>query len=532
MRILTRAYDVYISSTIKNSNQAGRLATPVARLERDLAAGRVPEDLYIVPGEQPQVVEGKPDGIRLPVNFRSTAVKKARSRARVATAVLAPMMATPGALLGTLALPGAPLVGAAVGAGIGVAMALDSGREYRGTVKISGEHGESRRTWYGEPENFERTPAELQTIFHSTGVLGDRVDLVPFQLEGSADPQLLAPINDHKEILKDLAGRRRLLGDLGGKTRYGKPALQLLEANQAKELLGRGRAVHVIEVVDLKKVEHRLKTEAHSGIHHKKSLQSYEYTENHIDYRLHTMRRPEDLRSIQDGQGLPDSMLGVPSGETRFSQTVYQKQESAGRTIKDKKDESFQQLKEVLSGSGKTASPGNRLGSAVSGMVHPSTRGYTITGAVLGTVAAAAIGGIEPSVGLTLGGFAGHFIGRQAVARTAEGTEMSSVGRKVVTGLGAAAGLGIGVLAASADPQSALVACGTIGLLGGMGTGVLLGRGRGELGKTIAMGGACVGGFAGIGLAAMGGGPVASVVVGALGAVAGGCMGAIAGRGK
>ena len=77
-----------------------------------------------------------------------------------------------------------------------------------------------------------------------------------------------------------------------------------------------------------------------------------------------------------------------------------------------------------------------------------------------------------------------------------------------------------------------MVACGTIGLLGGMSAGVLLGRGRGELGKNIAMTGACVGGFAGVGLAALGGGPVASVIVGALGAAAGGVFGAVATRGK
>ena len=523
---------MYISSTVKTPIKIQSPATPVARLEEQLAAGEVPEDLYILPGERPEVVEGQPEGFGLPVNFRSGAVKEARTRARVSTAVLAPLMATPGALLGTMAFPGAPLVGAAVGAGIGVAMALDSAREFKGSVKISDGGEQSRRTWYGEPENFERSPAELRTIFHSTGVLGDRVEMVPFELQGEPDARLLNRLGEHRESLKSLAGQRRLLGDLGGKTRYGKPALQLLEANQAKELLGRGRSVHLVDVVDLQRVEHRLDTEANSGIHHKKSLKSYRYTEDQIEYRLREISKPEDLSAIEDGRGLPDSMLGVPSGERKFSQTVYQKQESAGRTIGDKKDHSFQQLKEVLTGSGKSVNAGNQLGSAVSRMVHPSTRGYTITGAVLGTVAAAAIGGVEPAVGLTLGGFAGHFVGRQAVARTSEGTEMGSIGRKLVTGLGTVAGLGIGVLAASADPQSAVVACGTIGLLGGMSAGVLIGRGRGELGKNIAMTGACVGGFAGVGLAALGGGPVASVIVGALGAAAGGVFGAVATRGK
>jgi hypothetical protein len=523
---------VYISSTAKNSIQKETPSNPVARLDKKLATGEVPEDLYILPGERPEVVEGKPEGYGLPVNFRSGAVKEARTRARISTAVLAPLMATPGALLGTMAFPNAPLVGAAVGAGIGVAMALDSASEFTGSVKISDGGEQSRRTWYGEPENFERTPAELRTIFHSTGVLGDRVDMVPFDLKGVADVQLLNRLDEQRESLKSLAGQRRLLGDLRGKTRYGKPALQLLEANQAKELLGRGRSVHLIDVLDLQKVEHRLDTEANSGIHHKKSLKSYRYTQDRIEYRLREISRPEDLSTVEDGRGLPDSMLGVPSGEQTFSQTVYQKQESAGRTIGDKKDQSFQQLKEVLTESGKSVNAGHQLGSAVGRMVHPSTRGYTITGAVLGMVAGAAIGGVEPAVGLTLGGFAGHFVGRQAVARTSEGTEMSSVGRKLVTGLGTAAGLGIGILAASADPRSAVVACGTIGLLGGMSTGVLIGRGKGELGKNIAMTGACVGGLAGVGLAALGGGPVASVIVGALGAAAGGVFGAVATRGK
>ena len=304
---------MYISSTVKTPIKNQSPATPVARLEEQLAAGEVPEDLYILPGEQPEVVEAQPEGFGLPVNFRSSAVKEARTRARVSTAVLAPLMATPGALLGTMAFPGAPLVGAAVGAGIGVAMALDSAREFKGSVKISDGEEQSRRSWYGEPENFERTPAELRTIFHSTGVLGDRVDMVPFELQGEPDAQLLNRLGQHRESLKNLAGERRLLGDLGGKTRYGKPALQLLEANQAKELLGRGRSVHLVDVVDLQKVEHRLDTEANSGIHHKKSLKSYRYTEDQIEYRLREITKPEDLSTIEDGRGLPDSILGVQS---------------------------------------------------------------------------------------------------------------------------------------------------------------------------------------------------------------------------
>ena len=77
-----------------------------------------------------------------------------------------------------------------------------------------------------------------------------------------------------------------------------------------------------------------------------------------------------------------------------------------------------------------------------------------------------------------------------------------------------------------------MVAAGAVGAFGGMCSGILAGRGKGELGMNLGMSGFTVGGFVGLGLAAAGGGPVASVTLGALGAVAGGCFGYVATRGK
>jgi hypothetical protein len=251
-----------------------------------------------------------------------------------------------------------------------------------------------------------------------------------------------------------------------------------------------------------------------------------------LDYQLQSIREIAELGSVADGKGLPESILGVPRDEIEFKQVVYRKQESAGRTIDKNSDQTYQELREVLIGDTSPGGQGQRLGSMVKSMVDPSTRGYTITGAVLGTVAGAATG-IDPAVGLTLGGFAGHFIGRQAVARRSNGEEASPLLTRVATGAGAAAGLGIGLLAASAgDVNTAFVAAGAVGAFGGLCSGVLLGRGKGELGKSMAMGGFTVGGFAGVGLALTGGSPMASVALGALGAVAGGCMGYVATRAK
>jgi hypothetical protein len=523
---------MYIQSTAtKHPKSSPTRTTAAGKLAAELSAGRIPEDMYIKPGKE--VAEGQPKlGEGLPVNHRSQSVKSARRRNTFANVVMAPMTAAPGALLGSMAFPNAPFVGAAVGAGIGVAMALDWGREFNGTVKIESGDEVVKRKWYGAPENFERKPSELHTIFHATGVLGDKVELVPFQPEGQSDPKLLKELTAHKDTLKSLAAQRRLLADLGGKSRYGKPAMQVIDPVQARELLGRGRPISVIDVTKSQDVEHELTTKANSGIHHKKSLKTYGYTEKQLDYQSQTIREIADLNKVLEGQGLPESVLGVPRDEQDFQQVVYRKQESADRTIKDKKDQSYQELREVLIGDASPVGQGQRLGSVVKGMVDPSTRGYAITGAVLGAVTGMATG-VDPAVSLTIGGFAGHFIGRQAVARRSEGEQAGSTLTKVASGVGAVAGMGIGVLAASAaDPSGAMVAAIAVGATGGLFSGALLGRGKGEVGKTLAMGGFTLGSFIGMGVAATGGGPLASVALGALGGVAGGCFGYIATRGK
>lgn len=508
--------------------------TPAGKLDSELSAGRIPKDIYV--DFVQNVVEGKPEnGLALPVNFRQQSVKDARRRNLVSTAFLAPMTATPGALLGSMAFPHAPFVGAAVGAGIGVAVALDWGSEFHGTVKVESEGEVKQREWYGNPENFQREPSELKTIFHATGVLGDKVEPVAFEVKGDADPETMRQLATHKDTLQTLARERRLVADLGGQTKYGKPALQLVDQIQARDLLARGNTVQVVNVVKSEDIEHKLTTDASSGIHNKKALREYSYTEKHLSYQLQPIERPEELSHIAEGKGLPESVVGVPGNEHDFSQVVYRKDESAGRTIsKDpdgkKRDESNQSLQEVLVGNSK-GSGSSGLGRYVKSMVDPSTRGYVITGAVLGTVAGMAIPGLDPAVGLTIGGFGGHFIGRRAVARTAEGTTAGPLLSKAAIAAGALAGIGIGVYAATAAGNG-MAAAGAVGAFGGLFSGVLAARGNRKLASTLGMGGFVVGGYGGLGLAAMAGGPVAGVALGALGAVAGGSLGYIATRGK
>lgn len=504
--------------------------TEVAKLDRQLSEGVVPTDVYIQPGDRPTVVRTKTPG-SLPLNSGAEQFRSSRSHQRFANAMLYPMMAAPGAMLGYVGLPNAPLVGAAIGAGIGFAMAADTSREHKGKVKIDLDGQQSTRKWYGSPSSYQKEAPELRAILHSKGVLGDRIEVVNApELSGQADPEILAELSSHKETLKGLAADRRLLGDLGGKTRYGKPALQLIDAGMARELLARGKDIQVISVDEVKDTSHQLTTEANSGIYHKKHLEVFHYQERKLDYSLSPINEPQDLDRAsewKDGKGLPDSTPGVPSDDNTFTQTIYQREEKGGRTITKDRDSSSQSLKEILTGTSSGQKPG-RASSALKTMVHPSTRGYAITGGILGLAAGAAVPGLEPAIGLTLGGFAGHFIGRAAVGRSNEGTKASSTATKIAIGAGAAAGLGLGLLAAAQTGDTATVAGGIIGGLGGMTTGVLALRNHRNLVGNAGVMGFSLGAGLGIFGPAFGGGPITTIALGALGAVGGGAMAAIA----
>lgn len=501
-----------------------------ASVDANLSQGVVPADVYVDLVNKELTNQPSPGTIQL--TDRGQAVKKERVRLGVLNLTLVPAFVAPGALLGLSAFPSNPLVGAAMGAGIGLAMVADNAAQSKGKVLIEHDGQKTDREWYGTPSNFQKTPQELRTLLHSTGVLGDRVEIVPPELEGTPKPELLSAVEQQRQPLLALAKQRRLLADFGGKSRYGQAALQQIDAVMARELLGRGKPVHVVTVKSVEDTPHQLTSEAHSGVHHQKNVESHFYLERKLDYQLQRIDDPAQLQKVPEGKGLPESTAGLPRDLTSFTQTVYQREEKGGRTIVKDSDQRHSSLKEVLVGDTKVNRPAQAT-AALRSMVDPSTRGYVIAGAVAGAVAGMAVPGLDPAVGLTLGGFGGHFVGRAAVARTAEGLPDKPTLQKVATGLGAVAGAGIGVLSAMQTGDAGLAAGGFIGAFGGMAAGVLLGQMKSRsFAKTAGMAGFTAGGYLGVAAGAFGFHPATAVAMGALGAVAGGSLGYIMTQGK
>lgn len=502
------------------------------RTDLNLAQGRIPSDVFLKQNNGGDSAE-----LLSEPNLGAVALEKAATRAktaksgRIARALVgAPMFMTPGAMLGYLGMPGYPALGVAVGAGVGLAMLYDVMNREKGQVSIESSLGESSRTWYGSPETYNKTPEEMRLVLHAKGALGDRV--LPAQVptfSKAQKPELLAELEQHKADLKSLSDQRRLLADLGGKTRYGKPALQIVGAGVARELLSRGRSVHLIDADKVEETIKSFKTEAYSGTNDKKALESYSYTESSFGFRLTEISAPGELAEAKDGRGLPENFYGVPMNETKFSKNIYMGQNKAERD-RTKEDVISTSKTETILGKG-TQNKDSHLMSSIRSMVDPSTRGFAITGAALGACAGFAVPGIDPAAAITLGGVAGHFVGRAAVGRAVEKREAAPTLRKVLTGVGIAAGAGLGVLAAAQTGDVGMVAVSTIAGLGGACAGLLAAKDHPKRAE-FALAGFGVGAALGIANSFIGPTMAATIGTAALGAVLGGTTAQVATRNK
>lgn len=498
----------------------------LARLDQELSQGQFPQDVFLQKdaegAELALISQPRPGAVAL--DGKRSAVKNARTATFGRSLVGAPLFLAPGAMLGYVGMPGYPLVGAAVGAGVGLAMLYDVINRDRGEVEVNSSVGEGTRTWWGTPENYEKTPQEQHLILNASGALGDRV--VPVQNyipPGGSDPQLLRELDSHKERLKALGSERRLLADLGGKTRYGQPALQLIDAGAARELMSRGQSVHLIDCDEVSEVVKRFQSESHSGTHDKKAVESYSYTESSFSYRLQELRTPTDLHEAGDGKGLPENFLGVPRDSNRFSKNTRFGQAKADRVREGKDDKTTESHSQTVIGPGEIKKDSALLNS-IRSMTDPSTRGYAIAGGVLGMCAGLAVPGVDPACAATLGGVAGHFVGRVSVAKAARNKESAPVLKKVLAGAGAMAGVGLGVMAAAQSGNVGMVAASTVAGLGGASAGLWLMRGKPHAAEA-ALGGFALGGALGIANSFIGPSLPATIALGALGASLGGTVG-------
>jgi hypothetical protein len=500
-------------------SQGSRLqfAGGLAKLREKLDAGQVPEDLVLVQGAtalplHPEVAERQ--GGR---QYWSRVVPMAGVMAMggAALGMLAGSSLTPLLPTSSLALP--ILAGTAVGVGVGAVVGWDQGKDLRGTVGVELDGRSEKQSWKGDAQLRARTSAELNVMLTALGELGDNIPPAAVSLQGAADPQVLQHLKDHKDQLLQLAEQRRLVADLGSLSRYGKSALQLVDANAARELAARGKPVFVVEGEKTTDQPHHLRTTAYTGTRNQVIVDDYQYVDRKFDYRLTPLSA---LGWVQaEAGGVPEGLLGVYAQGGSYTQAIERHCEQGQRVFLEQGQEMRRHSLETASRVQESQVAPSGVPQVLANLTRNSTKASTIAGSILGGCAAGLLG-VEPTAGLIAGGVAGHLLGRVSI-----GSEPGSPALKVSRGLMMAAGAAGGVGLAVHGGMHASLA---VGAVGGLLTGVLAGSKVSPQHVRSIAEGAFVGGSL-LGIAAgISGAPWATLPLVVLGGVGGGMLGRVA----
>ncbi|MBT9584443.1 hypothetical protein IV102_13960 [bacterium] len=486
-------------------------------LKNKIEQGRVPKDLVLVRDLNP-----------LPLNSQ-VAVQQGRSRylSRLlpVTGGLAMGGAAVGMLVGgsltpvlhttNLMLP--ILAGTVVGAGVGALVGWDQGKDLSGRVSVEADGRSHLQSWRGDPQLRNRSSDELTLMLTALGELGETIAPASVELSGRPDEQALTDWKKHKDQLLQLAEDRRLVADLGGTSRYGHKALQMVDANAARELAARGRSVFVVNGDKTSDHPHHLRTTAYTGTRNEVVVDDYQYVERTFDYRLLPLKDLE--QADPQASGLPEGLVGVYADGSSITQSVDRRCEQGQRFFLDKDKDITRHRVEKSTRVEKPLVDPSGVGQVLTNLTRNSTKASTIAGSVLGGCAAGLLG-IDPTAGLIAGGVTGHLLGRVSLA-----SQPGTVAPKVIRALMMAAGAAVGVgLAMHGGVEASLA----VGAVGGLMTGVW---GASRLSPQNVHGlaqGAFVGGTVlGI-VAGISGAPWATLPLAALGAVGGAVVGRIA----
>ncbi|MBI3929531.1 MAG: hypothetical protein HY319_28575 [Armatimonadetes bacterium] len=224
-----------------------------------------------------------------------------------------------GGALGLLCL-GPVGIGAAVLAG--VVHTRSKYRAYTGSVTVERDGQSSERQFWLYPHLYQRTPEEARHLLLQKGVLGDRLAPVAFPALPPPDPQLLERLKPFSGKLIELSKDRRLVADLGARSRYGEPALSLVDGAVARRLLAADRKLYVIDGGSPESVYHTYHAAGASSSGSSTLDDHYDYNELRFGYSLHPLGCPEDLGNVPAGQGLPAPLLGVYRDGHPVSQVV------------------------------------------------------------------------------------------------------------------------------------------------------------------------------------------------------------------
>lgn len=406
-------------------------ATPARQIQAALRSGTIPRDL------KSQDLPLHPDQVE------SASTRQYWGR----VVPMAGVTAVGGAALGMLAgsalttalhpvnlfLP--TLVGAGLGAASGVVLGWSASKDLRGPVTVEQDGNVRQTTWRGTPELHQRNPQEVEAMLLARGELGDEITPRNPQWQGPATQT----VAHSAQTLVDLAGQRRLVADLGGQSRYGEPALHLVDANAAHQLAARGGSVFVVDGQKVQDHPHHLRTTAFSATRNQVTVNDYQYTERNFDYQLKPLQ--EFTAGSAPALGVPEGMLGVYAQHHQFTQTVERRCEEAERKLPTPEIDQSHHHSQASSKIGATHTVPSGIPGILGGLRHGSTKASTISGALFGACGAGVMG-LDPTAGLVVGSLTGHLLGRLGL-----GAPTDSLAARVSRGgmalAGAAAGVGL-----------------------------------------------------------------------------------------
>lgn len=187
----------------------------------------------------------------------------------------------------------------------------------RGSATID-FNGDRRSTDYNfQPNAWHRSERELE-VEHD--LVGDRILAVP---QAEAPPAKLSDrIVKLAEKLTGLDRDRRLLADLGGRSRRGEPALQQISAITAMALLAKGKPVHVLSDVRTRDTSNSMEICVENATGSQRIHRHYEWIERTVDYEIKALTVDNDWHALGDSAGLPRGLSGVPRDRSTYTECV------------------------------------------------------------------------------------------------------------------------------------------------------------------------------------------------------------------
>lgn len=221
--------------------------------------------------------------------------------------------------LGPIGLVGA----AAAGAAVGYLHTRSKVKQFTGEVQVELSGQTLNKTFHVYPHIYERTAPEVRHLLTHQGTLGDSIEPVALPPIPKADPTILKQMRPFAAELRSLGRERRLVADLGARSRYGKPALSLVDANLARKLMAAGDSfpgrVYVVNGQETNTESHTQTVRGESYAGNSSVDDEYRYETTDFSYRLKELTQPSDLGTPDKGIGLPAAMAGLYRDDSHIS---------------------------------------------------------------------------------------------------------------------------------------------------------------------------------------------------------------------